>query len=148
MGSLHLQFGSQVGQRPRWSRRLAVVSRIKEISSTFVLVFVAMAALSAKKSGLLYDFVSASQGFYHPPVLAGARSRVNVTMRICNSSGPSTGLEEKFVEEAKKAKIIHINGHRSVGGLRASLYNAVTVKNTEVLIAFMKKFMVENCSEP
>lgn len=107
-----------------------------------------MAALSARKSGLLYDAVSASQGFYHLPVLNGARSRVNVIMRICNSNGPSTALEEKFVEEAKKVKIIHINGHRSVGGLRASLYNAVTVENTEVLVAFMKKFMLENGSEP
>lgn len=109
-------------------------------------VHIAMAALCAKKSGLLYDFVAASQGFYHPPVLPGARSRVNVTMRICDSSGPSKVLEEKFVAEAKKAKIIHINGHRSVGGLRASLYNAVTVENTEVLITFMKRFMAENSS--
>ncbi len=108
----------------------------------------AMAALSAKKSGLLYDAVAASQGFYHLPVLNGARSRVNVIIRVCNSSGPITALEEKFIEEAKKAKIIHINGHRSVGGLRASLYNAVTVENTKVLVVFMKKFMMENGIEP
>ena len=108
----------------------------------------AMAELSAIKSSLLHNAIAASQGFYHLPVLNGARSRVNITMRICDSNGPSPELEKKFVEEAKKAKIIHINGHRSVGGLRASLYNAVTVTNTEVLVAFMKRFMGENCIEP
>ena len=111
-------------------------------------IIIAMAALSASKSSLLYDLVAESQGFYLPPVLPGARSRVNVTLRICNSHGPSPDLEKKFVEEAKKAKIIHVNGHRSVGGLRASLYNAVTLENTKVLVAFMKKFMVENSVEP
>ena len=111
-------------------------------------VLVAMTALSEEKSGLLYDFVAGSQGFYYPPVMPGARSRVNIPLRILNSSVPSTALEEKFIAEAKKAKIIHINGHRSVGGLRVSLYNAMTVKKTQALIAFMKKFMVENCSEP
>lgn len=111
-------------------------------------VIVAMAALSSEKSDLLYDFVAGSQGFYYPPVMPGARSRVNIPLRIWNSGTPNTALEEKFIAEAKKAGIIHVNGHRSVGGLRVSLYNAVTVKNTQALVAFMKAFMVQNCSEP
>lgn len=103
-----------------------------------------MAALSASKSGLLFDAINTSRGFYHMPVLNGSRSRVNVPFRISTNSGPSTDIEAKFVKEAEKAKIIHIQGHRSVGGFRASLYNAVSVADTKILINFMTKFMAEN----
>lgn len=103
-----------------------------------------MAELCATKSGLLFDAIQVSQGFYCNPVLDGVRSRVNVPIRIFNGNSPSTELEAKFVEEAKKKNIFQIKGHRSVGGLRASLYNAVSVSDTKVLIAFMTKFMAEN----
>lgn len=103
-----------------------------------------MTGLCATKSGLLFDAINASQGFYCNSVLTGFRSRVNVRFRICNADGPCSELEAKFVKEAEKAKIIHIRGHRSVGGLRASLYNAVSVKHTKVLIDFMTRFMAEN----
>ena len=78
------------------------------------------------------------------PVVNGARSRVNVPFRVCTAGTPDPEIEKKFLEEAEKAKIIHIKGHRSVGGLRASLYNAISVANTKVLIDFMMKFMIEN----
>lgn len=81
------------------------------------------------------------------PVVNGARSRVNVPFRIYSGDDPNPDLEKKFIEAAEKAKIIHIKGHRSVGGLRASLYNAITVANTQVLVDFMAKFMVENSVE-
>lgn len=106
-----------------------------------------MEGLSASKSGLLFDAIAASQGFYCNPVRDGARSRVNVPIRVCNGTGPSSDLEAKFVKEAEKAKIISIKGHRSVGGLRASLYNAVSVQDTKVLIDFMTKFLAENTVE-
>jgi phosphoserine aminotransferase len=103
-----------------------------------------MAKLSATKSGLLFDAIQASQGFYSHPVLNGVRSRVNVPIRISNGNSPSTELEAKFVKEAEQAKIFQVKGHRSVGGLRASLYNAVSVEDTKVFIEFMTKFMAEN----
>lgn len=103
-----------------------------------------MATHSATKSGLLFDAINASQGFYRIPVSIGFRSRVNIPIRVYDANGPCVDLEKKFIKEAKDAKIIHINGHRSVGGLRASLYNAVSVKDTRILIAFMTKFMAEN----
>ena len=53
-------------------------------------------------------------------------------------------VEGKFIKEAAEANIVHIKGHRSVGGLRASLYNAVTVQDTQYLINFMEKFMSNN----
>lgn len=110
----------------------------------YFLVCSAMAAQCATKSGLLFDAINASQGFYHMPILEGSRSRVNVSFRICTTNGPDTDMEEKFIRAAENAKIIHIKGHRSVGGLRASLYNAVTLENTKVLIEFMMKFIAEN----
>lgn len=106
-----------------------------------------MEGLSTTKSGLLFDAIAASQGFYYNPVQNGARSRVNIPIRVCTADGPSSELEAKFVKEAEKAKIISIKGHRSVGGLRASLYNAVSVDNTKFLIDFMTKFLAENTVE-
>lgn len=108
----------------------------------------AMARLCTTKSRLLLNAIQASQGFYCNPVLNRVQSRVNIPIRICNGSGPSTELEAKFVEEAEKAKIFQVKGHRSVGGLRASLYNAVSVGDTKVFIDFMTKFMAENHLEP
>ncbi len=78
------------------------------------------------------------------PILQGYRSRINVTFRVNNESGPSAEIEAKFIKEAQKEKIIHIHGHRSVGGMRASLYNAVTVEDTKALVSFMARFMAEN----
>lgn len=103
-----------------------------------------MAAMSGTKFGLLFKVINESRGFYQMPVSNGARSRVNVPFRVCTASGPDPDLENKFVKAAEKAKIIHIQGHRSVGGMRASLYNAVTIANTQVLVDFMVKFMAEH----
>ena len=99
---------------------------------------------SATKSKMLSQVIDASEGFYRNPVLEGFRSRVNIPIRIWNSNSPSKELEAKFLEEAVKAKIIHFQGHRSVGGLRASLYNAVSVDNTQFVVEFMAKFKAEN----
>lgn len=107
-----------------------------------------MAAHSASKSNLLFDAIQESQGFYHIPVLSGFRSRVNITFRVCNGNGPSTDLEAKFAKEAEKEKIIHVTGHRSVGGMRASLYNAVNIEDTKALVDFMIRFMKNNQIEP
>jgi len=94
-----------------------------------------------KKSQLLYSTIACSDGFYECPVKKGNRSRMNIPFRI---SGGDKELEAEFVEEAKKVGMIGVKGHRSVGGIRISLYNAITVNEVERLVSFMKWFQEEN----
>lgn len=91
------------------------------------------------KSGLLYDFIEQSD-FYTSPVKNPAdRSLANIPF-----VSPSAELDAKFVKEADALGFKNIKGHRSVGGMRASLYNAFPLEGVEDLIAFMKKFEEEN----
>jgi len=91
---------------------------------------------NAAKAKLLYDAIDAS-GFYSCPVEKSDRSRMNVVFRI---AGGKAELEEKFAAEAAAAGLVGLEGHRSVGGLRASLYNAVTLEAVEALVAFLREF--------
>lgn len=88
-----------------------------------------------KKAGLLYDTIDASRGFYRCPVETACRSVMNVVWRL-----PSPELEDAFVKEAEAQEMIGLKGHRSVGGIRASLYNAVEPAWVEALASFMKDF--------
>jgi len=99
------------------------------------------AELSNKKSGLIYDAISDSDGFYKCPIEKGARSRMNIPFTIM---GGNEELEKKFLEGAKKEKLYTLAGHRSVGGCRASLYNGMPVEGVEKLRDFMKSFQDEN----
>jgi len=90
--------------------------------------------VNKKKAKLLYDTMDAGD-FYHPTVQKDSRSMMNITFRL-----PSEELENKFLAEAKEAQLIGLKGHRSVGGVRASLYNAMPLKGVEALVDFMKKF--------
>jgi len=99
------------------------------------------AEMSAKKSGMLYDTIEGSDGFYACPVEKAARSRMNVPFTI---KGGNQDVEKKFMEEAKKEKLYTLAGHRSVGGCRASLYNGMPVEGVVKLCDFMKSFMDEN----
>ena len=92
---------------------------------------------SAIKSKLIYECIDQSNGFYRSPVEPSVRSRVNVVFRIKDGVQE---LEEKFVGESKAAGLIGLKGHRSVGGLRASLFNAVSIEDTQKLAQFMKDF--------
>lgn len=94
-----------------------------------------------KKSGLLYDTIDGSDGFYQCPVEKESRSRMNVPFTI---NGGDEALEKKFLEDAKKVKLYTLAGHRSVGGCRASIYNGMPVEGVEALTGFMKSFMDEN----
>ena len=96
---------------------------------------------SAEKSRLIYDVIDNSGGFYECPAPVAVRSRVNVTFRIGNSNAE---LEKQFVDQAKQLGMIQLKGHRSVGGIRASLYNAVSVPDAGLLAAFMKTFMSQH----
>src|SRR5437762_11247396 len=87
-----------------------------------------------EKAKLIYDAIDAS-GFYRGHAEAGSRSLMNVTFRL-----PSEDLEKQFVGEATTAGLDGLKGHRSVGGIRASIYNAFPKEGVEVLVAFMKEF--------
>ena len=99
----------------------------------------AMAKINREKAGILYDAIDASDGFYQGHALKPARSLMNVTFRL-----PSEELENKFVREAAADKLDGLKGHRSVGGIRASIYNAFPKEGVETLIEFMKNFAAEN----
>jgi len=101
--------------------------------------------LSQQKSKMIYDIIDGSQNFYKGTVEKIARSRMNVCFRVNSTDGaPSQQLEDKFFAEGKKLDLISMKGHRSVGGVRICLYNAMSMEETEKLAKFMKQFMVEN----
>jgi len=99
------------------------------------------AEMSDKKSGLLYDTIDGSDGFYACPVEKASRSKMNVPFTI---GGGDEALEKKFLVEAQKVKLFTLAGHRSVGGCRASLYNGMPLEGVEALSSFMKSFLDEN----
>ncbi|HIQ65814.1 MAG TPA: 3-phosphoserine/phosphohydroxythreonine transaminase [Candidatus Coproplasma stercoravium] len=98
----------------------------------------AMNELDEYKAGLLYDFIDNSSLFKNN-VVKEFRSIMNVPFVT-----PSAELDAKFIAEAKKAGLVSLKGHRLVGGMRASIYNAMPVEGVKALIEFMKKFELEN----
>lgn len=94
-----------------------------------------MHELNRQKAQLLYDAIDHSEGFYRGHALPGSRSLMNVTWRL-----PNEELEARFVKEAKEAGLHELKGHRSVGGIRASIYNAMPVEGTQALVQFMEDF--------
>ncbi len=91
------------------------------------------------KSELVYEEIDASDGYYRGMAFAPDRSRMNVCFNL-----PTEKLDNKFVEDAAKEKLINLAGHRSVGGIRASIYNAMPLKGISKLIDFMRYFREEN----
>lgn len=91
------------------------------------------------KAALLYEAIDAAPEFWRAPVEKGSRSIMNVVWRL-----PSEELEKKFLAEAKAAGLVGLKGHRSVGGVRASIYNAVRLPAVEKLVAFMHDFRKKN----
>jgi phosphoserine aminotransferase len=89
------------------------------------------------KAKLLYDTIEASNGFYRCPVENSSRSKMNVVFRV---AGGDESLEKTFAKEAAAAGLVGTPGHRSVGGMRVSLYNAVTLDAVEALASFMREF--------
>jgi phosphoserine aminotransferase len=89
------------------------------------------------KAKLLYDTIDSSSGYYTCPVEKASRSRMNVVFRV---AGGNESIEKKFANEAAAAGIVGTPGHRSVGGLRVSLYNAVTLEAVQSLVSFMREF--------
>jgi phosphoserine aminotransferase len=95
----------------------------------------AVEALNTKKAKLLYDAIDARPDFYRCPIEQGSRSVMNVVFNL-----PTEEQEAAFVSQAQKEGLIGLKGHRSVGGIRASIYNAVPYESVEALVDFMKRF--------
>ncbi|MFA5478516.1 MAG: aminotransferase class V-fold PLP-dependent enzyme, partial [Candidatus Muiribacteriota bacterium] len=95
-----------------------------------------MLELNRKKSSMIYNAIDNSAGFYKGTVdNKNDRSLMNVTFKL-----PTPELDAKFIEEAKKRKMSGLKGYRTVGGIRASIYNAHPLKGVETLVDFMEEF--------
>jgi phosphoserine aminotransferase len=94
-----------------------------------------MQKINEAKAKKIYDCIDGSGGYYRGHAQADSRSIMNVTFRL-----PSEELEAKFVKESVAADLIGLKGHRSVGGLRASIYNAVPMASVDALVDFMRAF--------
>ena len=95
----------------------------------------AMERRNREKGDLLYAAIEARPDFYRCPVDDGSRSYMNVVFRL-----PSEDLEARFVAEAKASGLSGLKGHRSVGGCRASIYNAMEKAGVQALVDFMEGF--------
>jgi phosphoserine aminotransferase len=93
--------------------------------------------INRQKASLLYDEIDGSGGFYRGHAAPTSRSLMNVTWRL-----PSEALEKTFVAEAADRGMVELRGHRSVGGIRASIYNAMPIEGVQTLAAFMHAFAV------
>jgi phosphoserine aminotransferase len=91
------------------------------------------------KGRILYGAIDENPDFYRAPVEKESRSLMNVVFRL-----PTEALEEQFVAEAKKQKMVGLKGHRSVGGIRVSTYNAVSLEAVQALTTFMRQFAAAN----
>ena len=97
-----------------------------------------MESLNREKGKLIYGFLDSSN-FYHATAQADSRSLMNVTFRL-----PDEDLEKHFVNEAAENDLGGLKGHRSVGGCRASIYNATSLQAVQALVDFMKNFENKN----
>lgn len=104
----------------QWLKKLGGLSVIERINSS--------------KAALLYDLID-SNDFYHCPVAKPDRSRMNVPFTLKNPA-----LEGEFLQQAQVRGLIQLKGHRSVGGMRASIYNAMPIEGVIALVSFMKEF--------
>ena len=113
-----------LGLVAKWLKNNGGISAIEEINDA--------------KSEAIYELIDTSD-FYSSPVDPSSRSRMNVVFRL-----PSEELEAKFVKDAAAKGLKSLKGHRSVGGIRASIYNAMPMKGIEALIDFMNEFVRKN----
>lgn len=95
----------------------------------------AMEAAAAQRAGLIYEAIESSDGYYRSPVDPASRSLMNVVFRL-----PDEEAEARFLTAAQDQQLLNLKGHRSVGGIRASLYNAMPMSGVEALASFMESF--------
>jgi phosphoserine aminotransferase len=128
---VHVDNGSMYNTPPTYAWYLAglVFQWLKDLGG-----LTAMAQINQRKAGSLYAAIDASD-FYSNPVEPESRSWMNVPFTLANPE-----LDETFLKEAKAAGLTTLKGHRSVGGMRASIYNAMPEAGVQALVAFMQEF--------
>jgi len=99
----------------------------------------AMEKVNIAKAKLVYDAIDASKGFYNCPVAVADRSRMNAAFTLKNAA-----LDGEFLKQAASLGMLQLKGHRSVGGMRASIYNAMPLQGVQVLASFMQDFCKRN----
>jgi phosphoserine aminotransferase len=99
----------------------------------------AMEKTNIAKAKLLYDAIETSNGFYNCPVAKADRSRMNVPFTLKNEA-----LDADFLKQADARGLLQLKGHRSVGGMRASIYNAMPLAGVQALVTFMNEFAQKN----
>ena len=114
-----------VGLVLKWAKKIGGLTAIEKTNRT--------------KADLIYTAIDNSGGFYRGHALPAARSVMNIPFHL-----PSEELEDAFTKDAKSAGLIGLKGHRSVGGIRASIYNAMTIEGTQALSDFMAEFQRKN----
>ncbi len=132
---IHAKNGSMYNTPPTYSIYMLklVLEWLKEQGGV-----AAMQKINEEKAQILYDFLDSSE-LFKGTVVKEDRSLMNVPFVTGNEE-----LDAKFVKEAKEAGLVNLKGHRSVGGMRASIYNAMPVDGVKALVEFMKKFEAEN----
>jgi phosphoserine aminotransferase len=134
-----LQYRTEIAERSLFHTPPMFAVYIVELMIEWIEAEGGVAALEKRniaKAKSLYDAIDAS-GFYTSPVEIESRSMMNVVFRV---AGGDEEIEIKFIKEATVAGIAGIAGHRSVGGMRVSLYNAVTLEAVQALVTFMRDF--------
>jgi phosphoserine aminotransferase len=104
----------------QWLKALGGIAKMEEIN--------------VKKAGLVYDYLDQTE-FYHSPVAKEDRSRMNIPFTL-----KSDKLDKAFLEGAQAHGLTQLKGHRSVGGMRASIYNAMPVEGVRALLEYMREF--------
>ena len=108
----------------QWLKKLGGLARMEEIN--------------IRKANLVYDYLDQTE-FYHSPVAKDDRSRMNIPFTLRNDA-----LDGAFLKEAEAQGLTQLKGHRSVGGMRASIYNAMPIEGVEALVQFMREFERKN----
>ena len=93
-----------------------------------------MEQINRAKAAVLYDFLDQTE-FYYSPVAQSDRSLMNVPFRLKNEA-----LNDEFLKQAKQRGLAELKGHRAVGGMRASIYNAMPIEGVKALVEFMRDF--------
>ena len=95
-----------------------------------------MSKINNEKAGLVYKTIDESNGFYFAPVSKDCRSNMNIRFNCRDGAD----IEKEFLSEAEKLDMYNLKGYRTLGGIRASCYNAMTLDNVKKLVKFMKDF--------
>lgn len=132
----HVERDSMLNTPPTWNWYLAGLMFKWMLAQGGVEAF---AKLSLAKSSAVYDAIDDSGGFYRNEVAAAVRSRMNIPFFLSNEE-----LNARFVSESKAAGLLALKGHKAVGGIRASLYNAMPLGGAQALAAFMRDFQQRN----